>query len=142
MKLQKRLAGQILGCSPRRVLLDETKLDEIKEAITTSDIKRLISLGSIIEVPKKGVSRGRVKESGRSTGTGSRKGVASSRGDTRKRLWVNKVRLQRRFVRSLEASNKINHELYRDLYRKVKGGFFRSKRHISLYLEEKGILKA
>jgi len=35
MKLntQKKIAAEILGCSPSRVLLDETKLEEIKEEV-------------------------------------------------------------------------------------------------------------
>jgi len=41
----------------------------------------------------------------------------------------------------LRNRNKIDKQIYNDLYRKIKGGFFRSKRHIALYLEEKGIFK-
>jgi large subunit ribosomal protein L19e len=147
MKLQKRLAATVLGCSPKRVLFDETKLDEIKEAITKSDIRKLIGQGSIIELPKQGISRSRAnkikvqKTKGRQTGQGSRKGRVGARGDNSKREWINKTRLQRRFIRSLKQHNKIDHTLFRELYRKIKGGFFRNKRHISLYLEERGIGK-
>ncbi len=148
MKLQRRLAAQILRCSPKRVVFDQNKLDEIKEAITSSDIKRLISNGAIIQLQKTGVSRGRAnkrkgqKSKGRLKGHGSRKGKAGARGETSKQEWMNKVRLQRRFIVLLKKTNKISNEIYRDLYRKIKGGFFRSKRHIVLYLEEKDILKS
>ena len=147
MNLQKRLASQVLGCSPKRILFDETRSDEIKEAITRSDVKRLIGSGAIIELQKTGISRARAnkrktqKAKGRRTGHGSRKGRAGARGENSKTLWVNKVRLQRRFAAALKNSNKVDKETYKDLYRKIKGGFFRSKNHIIVYLEEKGILK-
>jgi large subunit ribosomal protein L19e len=148
MILQRRLAAQVLGCSPKRVLFDENRLEEIKEAITASDIRNLISSGAIIQLQKTGISRSRAnkrksqKAKGRRRGQGSRKGRASARGDTPKRIWINKVRLQRRFINSLRKSNKINKNVYRELYGKVKGGYFRSKRHITLYLEEQDILKS
>ncbi len=148
MNVQKRLAAKILGCSAKRVLFDENKLDQISQAITTADVRNLISQGAIIGLQKKGVSKGRSNEKksqqskGRARGHGSRKGLASARGETKKRLWINKVRLQREFLVALKVGKHIDGSLYRDLYRKVKGGYFRSKRHVSLYLEEKGILKA
>ena len=43
--------------------------------------------------------------------------------------------------RGAKTSNKIDKKTFNDLYRKSKGGFFRSKGHIIVYLEEKGILK-
>lgn len=147
MNLQKRLASQILNCSPKKIVFDENRIEEISEAITNSDIRRLISSGAIIQLQKYGVSRSIArkrktqKAKGRLRGQGSRKGLASARGDTPKRLWINKVRLQRSLAKTLKNSNHVNHEQYRDLYNKIKGGFFRSKRHVLLYLEEKDILK-
>ncbi|HME86803.1 MAG TPA: 50S ribosomal protein L19e [Candidatus Nanoarchaeia archaeon] len=147
MNLQKRLAAEVMNCSPKRVVFDENRIEEIEEAITKADVRRLVKTGAIIQMQKQGVSRSRANErktqkaKGRRRGQGSRKGVASSRGDTKKRLWMNKVRLQRRFIASLKRTNQVTQENYRDLYRKVKGGLFRSKRHIDLYLEEKGVLK-
>lgn len=146
MNLQKRLAAQVLGCSPKRILFDENNLDAIKEAITKADVRRLIGQGSIIVLPKRGVSRSRAKErqdqkqKGRRRGQGSRKGMASAREDP-KQSWMNRVRLQRRYIASLKKLKKVDNVIYRELYGKVKGGFFRSKRHIELYLEERDILK-
>ncbi len=147
MKLQKRLAADTLGCSEKRILFDENKLDEIKEAITKADIRNLISRGGIIELQKQGISRSRAnkrkrqKSKGLRRGHGSRKGKAGARGEDSKTLWINKIRLQRAFISALKNSNKIDKAAYKDLYKKSKGGFFRSKGHIIVYLEEKGILK-
>jgi large subunit ribosomal protein L19e len=147
MKLQKRLAADVFGASEKRVSFDENRIDEIKEAITKSDIKRLIGTGAIIELQKTGISRSRAnkrmkqRSKGRQRGHGSRKGRATAR-EPGKRQWINKVRLQRRFIAALRSSNKIDKPIYKDLYRKVKGGFFRSKGHILVYLEEKGTIKS
>ena len=59
----------------------------------------------------------------------------------KKRTWINKIRKQREFIKKLLDKELINKKLYRELYLKSKGNFFRSQRHIKLYLEEKGILK-
>ena len=148
MKLQKRLAAAVIGCSEKKIVFDENRLDEIKEAITKADIKNLIRTGSIIVLQKRGISRSRTNErkrqkaKGRLSGHGSRKGSANARSEGRKRIWINKVRLQRRFASALLNSNKVDKMTYKDLYRKIKGGYFRSKGHIIVYLEEKGILKA
>ena len=148
MKLQRRLASDIIGCSPKKIVFDDSKLDEIKEAITKADVRNLISNGTIIVLQKRGISRGRTnknrgqKRKGRQKGLGSRKGRAGARGENHKRLWINKVRLQRGFIAALITRNQIDKPTHYDLYRKVKGGFFRNKRHIELYLEEKGIMKA
>ena len=147
MRLQKRLAANVLGCSEKRVLFDRNKLDEIKEAITKADIKNLINQGSIIELQKRGISRSRAnkrkiqKSKGLRRGHGSRKGKAGARGEDSKTRWVNKIRLQRRFISALKNSNRIDKQTYKDLYKKSKGGFFRSKGHIIVYLEAKGRFK-
>src|SRR3989338_1009010 len=101
LKIQKRLAAQVLKCSPKRIRLDVERLEEIKEAITKADIRSLINNKAIIEVQKKGVSRFRAKirhlkkKKGRYKGFGSRKGRNTARLPP-KRRWMNAVRLQRR----------------------------------------------
>ena len=43
LKPQKRIAAQVLKCSPKKIVFDTEKLSEIKEAITKQDIKTLIT---------------------------------------------------------------------------------------------------
>ena len=43
LKIQKRLASQILKSSQKRIVFDTTRLEDIKEAITKVDIKALIN---------------------------------------------------------------------------------------------------
>jgi large subunit ribosomal protein L19e len=141
LKIQKRLAAEVLNCSEKRVILDTTKLEDIKEAITKADIRSLINDGAITRRPIKGVSRfwakyiSSQKKKGRRKGFGSRKGVKTARlGDKEK--WMNSVRLQRKFLKELRAKSIISRKNYADLYMKSKGGFFRSKQHIKLFIEE------
>jgi large subunit ribosomal protein L19e len=146
MELQKRLAAQALGCGPRRVRFDPEKLSEIKEAITKFDVQRLINKGVITKAQSKGVSRARAKKTaiqkskGRQTGHGSRKGRAAARLNP-KEQWINNVRAQRTLIKKLRRGQIINKENFRTLYNKVKGGFFRSTKHIKIYIEEQDMVK-
>ena len=58
--IQKRLAAQILKCSPKRVKLDKDSMEDIKKAITKADIKSLIVEKAIKKAPVKGISKVRV----------------------------------------------------------------------------------
>lgn len=141
LSLQKRLAASVTGCSEKRIKFDTERLDEIKEAITKTDIKGLIKDRAIIIKQKRGSSRFRAvkkkkqKSKGRQKGFGSRKGKKKARLQSKKD-WTNKVRLQRNFLSMLRNKGTITKPTYRELYLKVKGGFFRSKRHIKLYIDE------
>ena len=54
---------------------------------------------------------------------------------------MNKIRLQRNFIKSLRDNGSVTSADYHELYMKSKGGFFRSLRHLKLYTSEKGIIK-
>ena len=145
LNLQKRLAASVLRSSPKRVHFDPAQLSEIKESITKADIKNLIRNDIITVKPKRGVSRGRARKmhlqkvAGKRSGQGSRKGSHHSR-YTKKRAWINKVRIQRELLKALRDAQLINAKIYHDLYRKSKGGFFRSKGHIKLYIKEHSLI--
>lgn len=145
INVQKRLASRILKTSPKKVRLDPDRLTDIKEAITKADIKGLIEEGAIEKKPDVGISRGRAralqeqKSKGRRKGHGSRKGKASARQPS-KEVWMAKIRLQREILKDLRAKKKISIKNYTDLYRKAKGGFFRSKRHLKLYIKEQDLV--
>ncbi len=144
MKLnnQKRLAAQILKCSKKRIRFDTDRLSDIKEAITKVDIKGLIKDKAIRKVAVRGSSRGRARNrleqrrKGKQRGAGSRKGSRGARLPA-KREWINKVRSQRDLLKKLKEKKAIDDKIYREFYLKSKGGFFRSRRHIKLYLEER-----
>lgn len=141
MMLQKRLAGKILKCSPIRVWVDPTKLEEVRGAITKFDVRRLIAQGVISKAPLNGGSkvRARVRQvqrsRGRRRGIGSRKGPAGAR-TPGKETWMSRIRAQRDLIKRLRNNGLVAAETYKQLYNKAKGGFFRSTGHIKIYLEE------
>ncbi len=141
LKTQKRIAAGIFDCSPKKVHFNEEKLAEIKEAITKQDIKTLITDGVITRIRSNEQSKVRTRQralqrsKGRQRGAGTRKGSPTSR-LSRKARWVSKIRLQRKVIQDLRLKNEITHVTYRDLYMKSKGGFFRNKRHLELYITE------
>ncbi|MCH8014339.1 MAG: 50S ribosomal protein L19e [Candidatus Dadabacteria bacterium] len=122
------------------------KYDEIKEAITKADIKSLIKDKAIRERKTRGISghrtnRNRLQKSkGRRSGPGSIKGSKHAR-LSKKSRWINHIRIQRMFLQNLRDKDVIDKSSYRSLYMKSKGGFFRSKRHIKLYIEERNLIK-
>lgn len=146
MKAQRRLAADVMKCSPKRVWFDPARLDEIKEGITKFDIRNLIKDGAIFEKPVQPTSRSGArrrliqKRKGRLKGPSSRKGKKTAR-LPKKENWMKKIRLMREFLRELRDKGIITKKDYRMLYLKAKGGFFRSKRHIKLYIEERGLAK-
>ncbi len=147
LKTQKRLAADVLKCSPKKVHFEESKLAEIKEAITKVDLRTLINQGLITKKADISNSRSRARKThlqkvkGMQKGHGSRKGTAKSRTPT-KDVWMNKVRGQRKLIRELKEKELVSPSTFRDLYLKVKGGFFRNKRHIKLFIGEKNLLQS
>ena len=54
---------------------------------------------------------------------------------------MNKIRAQRRVLRELREKGRIDGRSFREIYSKAGGGYFRSVRHVKLYIEERGLLK-
>ena len=135
-----------MKCGEHRIKFDPSKLDEIKEAITKSDVRALINQGAITRRRVLNTSRfwarktKKQKIAGKQKGHGSRKGKKTARLPA-KRVWMNRIRLQRNFVKSLRDNKMISATDYHELYMKSKGGFFRSIRHLKLYVQEKGLVK-
>jgi len=146
LTVQKKLAGSILGCSPKRIWCNPARLEEIKEAITRNDIKALIHKGLLQEKIAKVNSRGRARKihhqkiRGMRRGHGSRKGRNTAR-SPEKREWINRIRLQRQLLAELKERKLVDNTIYNELYTKASGGFFRSKRHLQLYIDERKLVK-
>lgn len=146
LKTRKRLAAEILKCSAKRIVFDTDSLDNIGQAITKRDLRNLISRGIITKRPARGISKSRIRKradqrgKGRQRGEGSRKGKSTAR-LPKKKAWIDKVRSQRALLNILKEKNVIPNKVFRQLYLKVKGGFFRSRRHIKIYLSEQGLIQ-
>lgn len=146
LKKQKVLASKVAGVGRSRIKVDASMAEDLKEAITKEDIKALIKEGAIEVVKKKGVSRHRARErheqrkKGRQRGPGRRKGASGARTPS-KRAWINKIRALRVELKQLREDKQINPAVFRDLYRKAKGGLFRDRGHLAIYLKQRGIVK-
>jgi large subunit ribosomal protein L19e len=143
---QKRISAQLLKVGTKKVWFDPEKLTEIKEAITKSDIRSLIAAKSIKikKAPLQSRSGARKitlqKRKGNQKGPGSRKGKKTAR-LSKKEAWMSKIRTQRKFIRELKEKKLVESLIYKNILAKAKGGFFRNRRHIKLYLEERNLFK-
>jgi len=135
VKTVRRLAADILKVGKSRIWIDPERLEEVENAITRADVRRLIKSGVVKKRPASTPSRGRTRARSRRRGPGSRKGA---------RLpvtWVERVRAQRRLLRELRDRKVISRRVYRRLYLMVKGGAFASKKALMNYivsLKERG----
>ncbi len=141
LTLQKRLAGDVLSVGPKRIRFDPARLNDIKAAITKTDIRGLVRSGVISAIPVKGVSRVRARKNAVQRSKGLRKGPGSHEGKATARapgkdLWMAKVRAQRKFLKQLKDDGVLTPASFKQLYRRSKGGYFRSIRHIKLFMNE------
>lgn len=137
LRLQKRLAAKILKVGESKVWIDPSRIKDVQSAITAIDIKNLIKKGVIKKMPAK-VKR--PKEKRKRKGRGRRTGGKYAR-LPKKRRWINTVRPLRKMLKELRARGEIDNQTYRKLYMLVKGGQFRSRSHLRIYLEQRGMLK-
>jgi len=129
----RRLAADILNIGRRRVKFSQDGLKEAEGALTRSDVKGLIDKGVVKKTKVKGRdSTARKKRRGK----GRKKG---SLGD-RKKLWMQKVRSQRKLLVTLIESGALAKEQKRSIYGKIKGGIFKSKRAMLLYLKDNELI--
>lgn len=145
VKYQRRLAADILKCGEDRVWIDDTMLDEVVEAITREEIRKLINNDVIKKKPVKGNSRGRIrykqsqKKKGRKKGHGTRKGKKTAR-EPSKDSWKKRIRSIRRELRHLRDEGYIDKSTYRTFYNKAKGGTFDNRADLVLHLKMEGYL--
>ncbi|WP_010479054.1 50S ribosomal protein L19e [Thermococcus zilligii] len=146
LRTQRRIAAELLKCGENRVWIDPERIDDVATAITREDIKRLIHDGVIKKKPVRGQSRARARayqearRKGRHRGPGSKKGRKTARMGKKER-WMMIIRALRKELRKLKAEGKLDAHTYRRLYIRVKGGQFRNKRQLYMFMQEHGILK-
>ncbi|AGB50176.1 ribosomal protein L19E [Methanomethylovorans hollandica DSM 15978] len=143
---QKRMAAAILDCGLHRVWMDPEAASDIAVAITRADLRELIKKGSVAAEKPKGVSRGRARardvkrKYGHRKGHGSRKGTKGAR-NPRKEQWMKRIRAIRAKLKELRADGSLEKSTYCKIYRKAKGGEYRSVAHMVSHLESQKLLK-
>ncbi|OGJ21398.1 hypothetical protein A3K73_09200 [Candidatus Pacearchaeota archaeon RBG_13_36_9] len=131
MKLDKKkqLAAKTLGTGKRKIIFDESRLSEIKEAITKQDIRDLKKTGAIRIRETKGRRKVRKRKTKRGAG-GIKINVKK-----RKEVYVRITRKLRSYIKALKENKKIDHKTYRELRKKIKARGFKSKAQLKEYLK-------
>jgi len=135
------MAAEILKCGINRIYIHPDFIEDVLMAITREDIRNLIKNHVIQKRPEKGTSRVRArnrkqrKQKGLARGYGKRKGKKSARVKPKK-VWQNKIRAQRKELKKLRDSKKIDKTTYRKLYLKAKGNAFDSIATLHRYINE------
>ncbi len=143
---QRRLAAAELCVGESRVWInpDPDVAGDLVDAITREDIRSQIEAGNIKAKPQKGNSRARIRARaakrayGHCKGPGRRKGAKGARAP-RKEQWMSKIRALRKRLKELREVGQIDRHAYRMLYRKSKGGEYRSTAHLNAYIKAKGL---
>ncbi len=141
LKTQKKMASDILGVGENKVWIDPGRQEEVEGAITREDIRNLIEAGTIQKKKDEGNSRGRAREKheqakrGRGKGHGQKKGSKDSRKDS-KEEWQEKIRALRKRLKEMRDEGELDSSSYRKMYDMAKGGFFRSKKHMEIYIDK------
>ncbi|MEK6906029.1 MAG: 50S ribosomal protein L19e [Nanoarchaeota archaeon] len=139
MNLQKKksLAARTFKVGTSRVLFINSRLEEIKEAITKQDIRDLKKSGAIIIKEVKGRISKVKKKKKRSAGN------VRKRINTRKKNYVILSKKLRKYVYEMKEQNRISKEDFKDLRKRIKNKVFKSKEHLKEYIKENktGIVK-
>lgn len=142
---QRRMAALLLKCGEGRVWIDPASQEELADAVTRADIRSAIKARVIQRLPIRGTSRVRARRHraevarGRHSGPGSRRGTPMARVPKKER-WMRRIRAQRRLLRELREAKRIAPAVYREFYRRAKGGMFRSRAHLLINLRLAGHL--
>jgi len=124
---KKKLAKRTFGIGIDRIIFVESKMDELKDAITKQDIRDLHKRGAIVLLERKGRKRVRKKKS-RSTGN-VRKKV-----NKRKKEYVLLTRKLRKYVEGEKSLGNLSEEDRKELRKKIRNRDFRSKSHLKEHL--------
>ena len=125
---KKKLAKRTFGVGENRIVFVESRLNDIKEAITKQDMRDLRQDKAIIIKEKKGRKKV-IRKRRRSTGN-IRKKI-----NTRKRDYVILTRKLRKYVSEIKNQGKISKEEVNDIRKKIRNKAFRSKSHLKEYIE-------
>lgn len=131
MKLdkKKKLAAKVLNVGIGRILFDNSRLDEIKEAITRQDIK---------DLEKNKVIKIKIKKGRRKAEKRKRRGPGRTKKKVKKRKkeYMLLTRKLRKYASELKKQGRVDRSEYREIRKKIKSRIFKNKKHLKEYLRE------
>ncbi len=125
MKLERKksLVARTLGLGKERIRFNNSRLAEIKEAITKQDIRDLVESGAISVLPVSGrklvVRRARKRTPGK---------VRMKIVDT-KRRYITLTRKFRAYLDNLRKTGKVSEEKYQKIRSEIKASTFKDLNH-------------
>lgn len=133
----KRLAADILKVGENRIRIKPDEFSRAMDALTREDVRGLIDEGVVYALPYVG-PRGKPRRE--KQGRGRRRGTKYSRKGA-KETWMERVRSQRKYLSQLLAGGDLLPKFKREVYLKIKGGVFKGKNAMRLYLVDNKMLK-
>jgi len=138
---QRRMAAEVMDIGVNRVWLNPDAFKDIAAALTREEIRALIEEDKISARAIKGVSKARARKLHEARAYGHRKGHGSRSGAKgarrpKKEQWMKKIRALRNRLKELRDNSAIDVSTYRKLYRKAKGGEYRSRAHLDAHIEQ------
>ncbi len=129
LRTKTNLAKKVLGVGKGRIVFVESRLDEIKEAITKQDIRDLKEEGAIIVKEGKGKKKNPCRRNKRGPGN-IKKSV-----NKRKQEYVIMTRKLRSYVSELKKRGKLSREEVIEIRKRIRNRSFRSKAHLNEYIK-------
>jgi large subunit ribosomal protein L19e len=126
LKSKKELAARTLNVGVNRIKFVESRIDEIKEALTKQDIKDLYNDKAIIIKEIKG-KRKKEKKKKRRTAGNIRKKV-----NKRKQEYVKLARKLRSYLKNIK--NKLPKKDVDEIRKKIRNRYFKSKSDLKNYI--------
>ena len=131
LRNKKSLAVKALKLGRERIVFLQSRLNEIKEAITKQDIRDLKKEGAIVVKEVKG--RKKVKRKKKVRGVGKVKKKVSKR----KQEYVKMTRKLRKHVAVKKKSGELSREDVKDIRNKIRNRKFSSLRNLKEYTGQK-----
>ena len=146
MNAKKKLAAKVLKTSHGKIRFAAGALEDVAKAITRADIRGLAAVGKIVAITPNQQSHVRARKNAAQKAKGRQKGKGSRKGRkfanvSRKEQWMSRIRTQRAFLQDLKEKKLLSVQNFRMLYLKSKGGYFRNKRHIKLFMTERNLFE-
>lgn len=127
LRMQRRLAAEVLRVGKNKVLFSPLRLKEIEEALTRTDMEELIKDNAIsVKKEKETFERKRSKKNR----------LIKKKIKTRKRDYINRIRKLRKYIKYLKENKLVTIEEYYTLRKLSKAGQFKNLRHMKEYIRD------